>query len=502
MTEHIRIENVGPIRDLDIPLPEGGGVVVLRALNGQGKTTAIEAAARLAGTRKSKLTHRDGSAAGVVEGLGATIAVRATTRRTGEPVLGASQVVSDVDPSGLVDPGLKSADAADRARIKHLLDITNTTDTREDWIDHVGEEVYASAISPDEETTLSPVDRCDKLKRALEGEARKAETTAEQHAGAADALQRDVVSALDGMSEEEFLAIPHDADLLREEHTSAVRMLAEAEAVEGERARHRDAVAAATAKLSDVACALPPEESDEAAKRIAKAAMDTREAEVERLTQELADARLKSQSAEQNFLDAKDAAERNAARRKEIDELQALIDSEPKEALAVASLKGAVESAEFALERGAVVRRALPKIAELASENEAARASHRRARDMRDTARATDVVLSKLVERAGVDGLRVEGGRLVAHKEGRPLTFFGDLSTGERWRFALPLALRAIGKGGLLALDQAAWEALDPPNRDYVASQAVDAGVWLIAAEAAEGELRAEPYVSESGGAG
>lgn len=497
MTDRIHIEDVGPIRELDIPLPPGGGVIVLHGLNGLGKSTAIDAAARLAGSGSAKLTHRDGAPAGSVEGLGATIAVRATTRRTGEAVLGASQIVSDVNPAGLVDPGLKSAEAADRARVKHLLEITGTRDTREDWIDHVGEEVYSGAIAPDEETGLSPVDRCDRLKRALEAEARKAEKEAEQHAGAADSLQRDVSSALDGMTEAEFRAIPHDADALRAAHTAAVRALAEAEGSADARARHRAMVEEARARLSQLQGTVPSTEQDTARLDAARTAEQNAADLVRRLEQELGDAKLEAQRAEDRRVTAEEAAAQHAAQRNELAELRATVDTPEPEAPDVASLQAAADAAERAVERGGVVRRALPRLEELARETDAARASKRRADDYRNTARATDVVLSRLVAQAGVPGLRIEGGRLVAEKEGRPLTYFADLSTGERWRLALPLALRAIGRGGLLSVDQAAWEALDPPNRDHIAAEAKSAGVWLITAEATDGPLRAEPFDAE-----
>ena len=39
----IKIENAGPIGSLDVPIPEGGGVVVFRGPNGGGKSIGLRA---------------------------------------------------------------------------------------------------------------------------------------------------------------------------------------------------------------------------------------------------------------------------------------------------------------------------------------------------------------------------------------------------------------------------------------------------------------------------
>ena len=42
--------------------------------------------------------------------------------------------------------------------------------------------------------------------------------------------------------------------------------------------------------------------------------------------------------------------------------------------------------------------------------------------------------------------------------EARSATFYADLSSGERWRIALDIAIQAVGTGGLLVIPQEAWE--------------------------------------------
>lgn len=45
--ETITLSNVGPIAKLDIPLPDNGGIVVLRGGQGEGKSTALRAVSRV-----------------------------------------------------------------------------------------------------------------------------------------------------------------------------------------------------------------------------------------------------------------------------------------------------------------------------------------------------------------------------------------------------------------------------------------------------------------------
>jgi ABC-type Na+ transport system ATPase subunit NatA len=71
----IAIKNVGPIEQLAISVPPGGGVTVLRGRNGSGKTTALRAAESVL-RGEGKLGVPAGTTGYVVEdyGRGITIA--------------------------------------------------------------------------------------------------------------------------------------------------------------------------------------------------------------------------------------------------------------------------------------------------------------------------------------------------------------------------------------------------------------------------------------------
>ncbi len=65
---------------------------------------------------------------------------------------------------------------------------------------------------------------------------------------------------------------------------------------------------------------------------------------------------------------------------------------------------------------------------------------------------------------------------------------------------ALDVGVKEVGRGGVLAIPQDAWEGLDPENRSIIDSHARSIGVVVLTAEAAEGDLRAEEMVREDQG--
>jgi predicted ATPase len=120
MIRMVEIQNVGPIEKLSIPLP-ASGVVVLRGRNGVGKSHALAAIDSLISGR-GKPPCRDGAEKGLVEGFGARLTIGRSQRRTGE-----AEVITlegRLDISQLVQPPLKDEEAADRQRIKALVQLS------------------------------------------------------------------------------------------------------------------------------------------------------------------------------------------------------------------------------------------------------------------------------------------------------------------------------------------------------------------------------------------
>ena len=113
----IKITNVGPIKAAELPVPEEGGIVVLRGPNGAGKYHALRALEALLDGNSEKPPTRDGAGAGMVEGFGAMLVLG--KRRSQDGTVSVEGLVGH-DPSKLVDPGIKDIAAADKGRIAAL----------------------------------------------------------------------------------------------------------------------------------------------------------------------------------------------------------------------------------------------------------------------------------------------------------------------------------------------------------------------------------------------
>jgi hypothetical protein len=61
---------------------------------------------------------------------------------------------------------------------------------------------------------------------------------------------------------------------------------------------------------------------------------------------------------------------------------------------------------------------------------------------------------------------------------------FHQLSMGEKWRVALALGIERVGEGGLLVVEQEAWEGLDSFVRQDIHQFAVENRVYVLTAEA------------------
>ncbi|WP_347245691.1 hypothetical protein, partial [Thermogutta sp.] len=163
----VLIENVGPIEKLAIPLPEAG-VVVLRGRNGVGKSHALAAVDSLVSGR-GKPPCRDGAVRGAVEGFGAKLTIGRSTRRLGEAEV--LTLEGRLDISQLVQPPIKDEEAADRQRIKALIQLSGQSADLNAFESILPENVSLGELVPPSEQDNDPVVFAGRLKRALEAEA-------------------------------------------------------------------------------------------------------------------------------------------------------------------------------------------------------------------------------------------------------------------------------------------------------------------------------------------
>jgi DNA repair exonuclease SbcCD ATPase subunit len=212
----IEISDIGPVEHVSIPVPESGGVVVLKARNGRGKTNTLQAVETIA-TGKGSLSVRDGALRGEVSGWGAKVTVGRSTRRTGE--LEVYTLEGKLSIADLVDPGLKSDEAADARRIRALASLTADKVDASRFFELLGgKDAFLEIVSPSAMEGDDWVAVADKIKRDIEREARKEEALAEHADGLA-------VGLMDGEEFDPNEDIP-SIDFLRKEQQNHAAILA------------------------------------------------------------------------------------------------------------------------------------------------------------------------------------------------------------------------------------------------------------------------------------
>lgn len=514
INEPLVITDAGPIENLTIPIPPGGGVVVLSGRNGSGKTTAINATESLIGGKPS-VTPRDGSQKAVITGFGATLRVGRRASRTGE--LEVESLDGKLTPAVFVDPGLKSPDAADAMRIKALLQLVNARPDLNDFYKLLQDkETFEKYVPEDFSDETDVVALAAKIKRSLEQTARREEAVAANEAGKAVAYKKAVedidttqVPDTDRLQSELEAAVAHQSRLT-EQAVQSERLAKQAAAAKEQLEAARDiTVEDLASQLTDAAAAAELKRS-EVLDRIADTA--AARASLESAQRAVREAEFNLREAQTNEASATAAADAAIATRESIrqrqDEQASFLASHEE---SMAGWRASIEAAEqcecptivdlenasaairqirAAIEDAAVVRHALQQV-EKANEHKAKSAeAYKTAETLRESAKATDDILSDLVSQCGT-ALSVRSGRLMV-KTKRGLTLFCELSHGERWKIAIDVALQAFPENSehlpLLTVEQEAWEGLDPQNRAIIAAHARERGVLILTAECSDSD--------------
>lgn len=484
--------NVGPVSEISIPIPDGGGIVVFRGANGTGKSTVLDTI-QAAVSGSGKVPVRDGALNAQFDGFGVTMKIGRSARRIGECEV--HSLESRFDLSALVDPGIADPEKADAHRIKALVALVSAKADAELFYPLAGgPDEFDAIVSPAAVTHTDLLLMAGAIKRDFEAASRKAANEAGTAKARADAARKsaegvDVAAKCDGAALQKELEIAVGAKAkIEAEQLGMARTIRAAEASRQQLNRSRETYTGPSAEdaadadgLSRRALALA-----ESAVRAAQLALRDAERSEDAARREASAAAGVAQSAKQH-------AEMIATWQAQIDAAASLA---PVNAGDVIRAQGSVEDAREAVENGAIVRRAKAALvaADVAEEE---RATHEAEADaLRNAAKGVDDVLSSVVAKSGVP-LRIEPVenrmRLTLEtKRGR--TCFGELSDGERWRLALDIAIQAVGQGGEITLAQHAWEGLDFDNRRAIAQQARDGGILIYTAQADEGELRAEIF--------
>lgn len=482
------IDNIGAIVHVSIPAPEEGGIVVFKGENGSGKSTALRTIESTLG-RKSKLTVRDGEAKGSASFGGIKLTLGTRMGLTGEAVV--TSLEGKLDITDLVDPGLKDEVAADAKRIRALLSLSGAKADPELFFELFGGEDEFNAICPDVSEADDLVDLAATVKRKAEAESRRIEAQAEKKAQAA-ATQRQMAGEVGPEANDDPNELQADLEAclslltkLHEQQAAAVK----AASLNQQAQRELDLIKSTDGptytelnKLADTA----GEESratftalDHCRKALQQAEHEHKQAlSAFQLARAKADAKVKEDGLTLKWQQ----------------QLSAAVPSAP-DASELAAARQDVDACRKAIETAAVARAAKAKLTAAEAIQAEANELTAQALRLRNAAVATENVLSEAVAKLGCS-LRVYGGRLVTKTKRKEQTLFSDLSHGERYKQAIPIVAHVLKDEPrpVVTLEQEAFEALDPANRDYVRGLFLEHGILCYTALAADGPLRAEVY--------
>ena len=474
----VEIVNDGAIEKLTIPVPDGGGIVVMKGRNGSGKTTALNAVESLV-SGKGSLPLRDGTKKGSVEGFGVTMTIGRSTRRKGEAeVLSLDGKFSVID---LVEPGIKSAEAADAKRIKALIGISAVEASDSALYEAAGgKDAYLQLASPTTVAECDIVSKVERFKRDLEKAARVHEDEAENHRGAAKMLEltEDMPDFVQNAEAKLEAAIVEHSKLetRKSERESA---LAKKEELARQLTELREASESRDVKKLDQRIVIHEGQLEAHANAIGRAREALAKAEAEHL---------KVYDALQNLVEARAEAVEHEER---IAKFEAQLEESTPEPVTdeeLATARTAIDTARQMVIDNERHKQMSAKTMMRNAEIEKLEQCQKKALELRESAHSLDEVMSNLV---GDGPLRVEDGRLVTTTK-RGTTYYAELSWGERWRMALEIAAKVVGDGGAIVVPQEAYEGLDPTNRAELNEIAKEVGVVIFTAEADDGEIRAE----------
>lgn len=488
-TQTIEIENIGPVKSLSIPIPEQGGLVVLKGTQGTGKSTVQRAVRRLNGS-DDPLEKRDGTTGGSVSGLGVSITVKKSIRRTGE--LEVESIEGKFSIDDLVDPQIDDPVKADAKRIKALLQLSGADP--EQFVNRfealLGGPLEFARVVGDVEPNGDIVATAAKIKRAIEKAARDIEASADKTAGEAKAFRAEAAGC-------EGVELRDPADLqadLEDAIRRETQIKSEAAAAERDKEIRRQA----QERLDQASAAYtgPTIEEAQAAVDNASDAVRLASRKVAELTKQLVAAQQAEAEAERAEERAEAALSQADTHFRNIAAWQATLGGPGLEYPTGGQLAGAAEAVSLA--RQEIEKQALARKAKAAEQSaviaEAQAKQHReRAEALRKAAAKTDDLLSEAV--GGLDcPLRVKDGRLVLDTH-RGEEHYGELSDGLRILHAVPIAAKNMPEHAMLTIEQWLYGELAPASRAILHKTLVECGVVGVAVEATDDpEIYAEVF--------
>lgn len=485
-TTTLELENIGAVEHLSIPIPEDGGVVVLKGTNGCGKSTALRAAERLASGREVKIFPKDGTTRGEISGLGVTVRVSRSVTRTGE--LECESLDGKLSIAELVDPGLKGLEENDARRMRALVQLAGVEPDVDIFRPILSNDEFESITKKLKLETDDILVMADRIKRGVDEAARGAEGIANTEQ-AKSAACRESAKDID-------TKVETDDATLQAMLESAIRLETDLKA----RKRAADARAEQILEARQKIC----EKTTTDERRVSLQEARDRETlahnrlsdaikEEKRAEEVLANARRTTEAAKSQSVAAMrelQAVEQFHSTIADLEEIVQLGELAAPSSDEIVAAEDAIANCRASIEAGVLARRALEKLEQSKVHAHRENAAAKRAETLREAGRRIDDVLSEQIAKLK-SPIKVKAGRLVLQTH-RGETFFADLSEGERCKLALDIAIEAVGPGGLLSIPQEFYESLDPANRQAICDHVKGRGVVILTAEATDGPLRAE----------
>lgn len=489
-SDKIVIENIGPIERLEFA-PKPGTITVFRGRNGAGKSTALNAINGIALNGSQRLTSRDGTVGGKVEGFGATlkIARNGANRRMGDVEV--ESIEDQYNIADLVDPQIKDPAAADAKRIRALVSLAGVAADIETFRGLFGStEQFDSVVKPSSlKSTDDVIQLADAIKRDVEAAARSIEAKCESEWSQIQSMRTQAGEPpAQGIIDEEQLKQKLEAATLRKAELHNQRdvyskIASEVSQIRLQKAELQLNMANINVERDNLQSFQEAEillmneqrQLEEAVDRAQKALISKQE--------ELNQLRVQREYRQQRYELTLKQQEMLASYDTSIDRLNGLPNPSNLEIVEAGKEVDLIHEQlnQLAQEKKAAELRALA-----AAREEALEVLRDKASALRQLSQRIPTVLANAVRslKSSVDV--TSDFRLIVNHEKRGQVFFAELSHGERWALALSLFLQAVEKNeqpAILAIPQEAWEGLDAYNKKLIADIVAQTQLMVFTAE-------------------
>lgn len=476
------VQDLGPIKALRIPIPEEGGVVVLKGTRGVGKSTALRSLTAATRGETAGISKRDNAPYGKIEGLGVSVTLNRTARRDGQLVV---EALDGTSVSAIVDPGIKDPILADKARVKAIVAVSKLKVDASKF-EGLGLETpdIVRAISGNES---NPIEAGAAVKKLIDKQAREEESRVDKLTGEYESLQKGLLGST-AMTEAEMRPDAVIDELIDKLKGDLRDLQSDAKWVE----QHRPDYESAKGPKTDEA-----KESEPKHRELGEIHEDR-----DKIAKRMADLRREIDSLLQNDVQLeREYAAADAAKKAKASAAAALEKAQAASAAIVKAFEekmgrdfpAEITATELAITelrdeklKNATARVRIADAERMDSVAASIEESKKKAKLLRESAHKAEEVVRGLMP-AGLP-LSMKDDRLVVKTDRSETELFSDLSEGERWTIGIDIAVASVGDGGLIVIPQIAWDGIPPKTRKEIADHARAKKVVCITAESTDDE--------------